>query len=195
METKNFNNKIKPYFSYVGTIGAIISAIAYITIVLIMVFGVAVKHSFSQTIIFAVINAIIGFIIVQFLKIQGIDFAKRENCETLKKHNLLKAKEKKAHSMVYFWVTTTIKDILIKGITLSLTTIGIVYIVISGSQDYTLILLAIVNLFMFACFGLLSLVSAYDYYNDTYIPFLEEKIKNKMEGESCSQLMEKNLEV
>lgn len=178
MAETNFDKKIKPIFSYVGTIGAVMAAIAYVIIVITMVFGVAVSHSISQTIIFAVINAVIGLIIMQFLKIQGIDLAKRieKNQEVLTKYNANRAKQKKLHGLRWFWLTTLTKDILIKCLTLAATTFGIVYIVISASEDYTLLLLALVNLIMFACFGILSLVKAYDFFNDEYIPYIEEKI-------------------
>ena len=58
----------------------------------------------------------------------------------------------------------------------ALTTIGIVYIVIKGSNDYNLILLAFVNLLMFICFGFLGLVKAYKYFCYTYIPYIKEKL-------------------
>ena len=73
----------------------------------------------------------------------------------------------------------------IKGISIIVTTLGAVYIVIQGSQDYTLLLLAVVNLIMFICFGLLSLVNAYDFYNEQHIPYILGKIKEaeKEQGE------------
>lgn len=183
MAETNFDKKIKPIFAYVGTIGAVMATIAYIIIVFIMVFGIAVSHSFSQTIIFAVINAAIGLITMQFLKIQGIDLAKRlnKNKDILEQYNKDRAKEKKLHGLGWFWTITVIKDIIIKCVTLAATTLGIIYIVISASQDYTLLLLALVNIIMFACFGLLSLVKAYDFFNDEYIPFITEQINERNE--------------
>lgn len=183
MNKLDFEQKIKPMFTYVGTIGAIISAITYIAIVFIMVFGVAVNHSLTQTIVFALINAGIGFIIMQFLKIQGIDLAKNveDNVPILAEYNGLRAKEKKSRSLRFFWITSVIKDIVIKVVTLVATTVGIIYVVISSSQNYSLLLLAVVNLFLFACFGLLSLVKAYDFFNEDYIPFVKERINERNE--------------
>ena len=173
---KFFENKIKPILLYVGTIGAIAMAIAYIILMVIMVVGFKAQAGFVRSITFALINAIVGFIIMQFLKIQGLDFAKNipSNAEILDKYNKKRPKQKRTHSLGYFWVRSVIGDILFKVFTVAITTAGIIYIVIEGSNDYTLILLSAVNLIMFACFGLVSLVKAYDFYNDSYIPYLIE---------------------
>lgn len=185
MAETSFDKKIKPIFAYVGSIGAILAAIAYVIIVVIMVFGVAVSQTPFQTLIFAIINAVIGLIIMQFLKIQGMDLAKRleQNIPILKEWNASRAKEKKLHGLGWFWFSTLTKDIIIKCATLAATTYGIIYIVVAASQDYTLLLLALVNLIMFACFGFLALVKAYDFFNDEYIPFLKERLNDKKETE------------
>ena len=178
MLSDRFEKKIKPLLQYVGTIGAIFMAIAYIAIVLIMVLGFSSVTNISQSIVFASVNAIMGLVIMQFLKIQGIDLAKNleANAEILKKYNSTKTKDKKFRSLRHFWWTSFLKDIIVKGITIAITTIGIVYIVICGNSNYSWLLLAIINLFMFACFGLLSLVKAYDFFNESYIPYITEKV-------------------
>ena len=63
-------------------------------------------------------------------------------------------------------------------LTLGATTIGLIYIVIQGSNDYNMLLLAIVNLLMFICFGFLSLVNAYDFFNQKHVPYMVEQLKN-----------------
>ena len=63
---------------------------------------------------------------------------------------------------------------------LALTTIGLIYIVIQGSRDFNLIWLAIVNLLMFISFGLVQLVKAYNNFNNNYIEYVKEQLK---EGE------------
>ena len=63
-----------------------------------------------------------------------------------------------------------------KGITVVATTFGLIYIVIVGSNDWSLMFLAVVNLILFICFGLLALNGAYDYYNNTYVNYMKEKI-------------------
>ncbi len=180
MEKKpnRFEEKIKPVLGYVGLIGAIIMAIAYIVIVMVLIRGFKAE-ALLQTTVFACVNAGVGFIIMQFLKIQGSSFAKMlpENKEIIEKYYRTKTKDKKLHSMTYFWVTTTVKDVIIKCLTLGATTIGLVYIVIVGSNDYNLLLLAIVNLLMFICFGFLSLVNAYDFFNQRHVPYMIDQLE------------------
>ena len=171
-----FENKIKPLLQYVGTIGAVLMSVAYIVVVLVLVVGFKVK-SIEQSLIFAVVNAIVGIIIMQFLKIQGIDFAKSlpENQEILNKY-YVKRKKTKSYSIRYYWTISVIKDVIMKGLSIAITSAGLIYIVIEGSSDYNLLLLAVVNLIMFICFGFLSMTSAYDFYNEKHIPFIKDKL-------------------
>ena len=188
MQEEIFEKKVKPVLKYVGTIGAILMCIAYIAIICIMVFGFNISASITQTLTFALVNAVIGFIIMQLLKIQGIDFAKEieENKKILKQYYNTTTKEKKPKSLTYYWVTSFIKDILLKGAGIAATTIGVIYIVISGSHNYTMLLLAVVNIIMFICFGLLSLVNAYDFFNNEHIPYIKE-VLNEREGEKAEE--------
>lgn len=187
----NFEKKVKPILLYVGTIGAVLMAIAYIAIVLIMIFGFQAATSLSQTLIFAGVNAIIGLVIMQLLKIQGIDLAKSldTNKPILDQYYNTKTKDKKNHSLKYFWLTTITKDVVVKALSIAVTTVGMIYIVIQGTGNTSLLLLALVNLIMFSCFGLLSLVKAYDFFNEEYIPFVQEKI-NEADEERIKQAQE-----
>lgn len=161
--------------------GAILMAVAYIAIICVFVFGMSTNVSLSQTILFAAINAVIGFIIMQFLKIQGISFAKtlEKNQDTLDRYNKTKTKDKKFKSISHYWFSSICKDILIRGLTIMITTSCVVYIVIQGTYDYAYFLLALVNLLMFACFGLIALVNAYDFFNDKHIPYLEDQLNER----------------
>lgn len=189
-----FENKIKPVLTYIGIIGASITSIAYIILMFVLIKGFEYQQT-VQTITFAVINAAVGLIIANFLKYQGLSFAKEldENKEIVKEYYATKTKDKKNHSLVFFWTTSLIKDILIKGLSVAFVTCGLIYIVIVGSNDWNLLLLAIVNLLLFICFGLLSLNKAYEYYNNIYVNYMKEQIKNK-EIKKCSNLTAKNLE-
>lgn len=171
-----FENKIKPLLQYVGTIGAVLMCVAYIVVVFVLVVGFKVKN-IEQSIVFALVNAVVGIIIMQFLKIQGIDFAKSlpENQEILSKY-YTKRKKTKSYSINHYWVTSVIKDVIMKGLSIAITSAGLIYIVIEGSSDYNLLLLAIVNLIMFICFGFLSMTNAYDFYNEKHIPFIKDKL-------------------
>lgn len=193
-----FEKRIKPILKYVGAIGATIMSIIYIIVVLVLIVGFKAQD-ITQTLIFAIVNALVGLIIMEFLRIQGISFAKNlpENQEIIKKYYNNKTKDKKLHSIKYHLWTSVIKDIIVKGITIIISTTGIIYIVIKGSQDYTLLLLAIANLFMFICFGLLALNSSYEFYNNFHVPYMKNQLENKIKKgdiEQCLKSMEKNLE-
>lgn len=189
-----FEKKIRPVLLYVGTIGAGLMVIAYIAVVLVMIFGFEVK-SFSQSLIFAAVNGVVGFVIMQLLKIQGVDFAKnlKENKSILTEwYNLNNPKIKQFKSIKSYWISSIIKDVLGKVITIVFTSCALIYIVIEGSNDYSMLLLAVVNLIMFVCFGLLSLVAAYDFFNNEHIPYLNQLIhsnKVKHQEEEQSQNM------
>lgn len=184
LNKSKFETKVKPVLNYVGAIGAVIMAIAYIIIVLVLIWGFKAE-ALLQTTVFACVNAAVGFVIMQFLKVQGVSFAKMlpENKEIIDKYYQTKTKDKKLRSINYFWTTTVIKDIVIKCLTLAGTTIGLIYIVIAGSNDYNLLLLAVVNLLMFICFGFLSLVNAYDFFNQRHVPYMVDQLEkaNKQE--------------
>ena len=188
-EKKNtFERKIQPILTYVGAIGATLMSIMYIVAVFILIIGFKAQ-SIQSTIIFAVVNAVVGLIIMQFLKIQGVSFAKNlpKNKKILEEYYNTKTKDKKLHSITFYWVTSCVKDILIKGICVIISTMGVVYIVIQGCNDYNLLLLALVNLVMFICFGLLALNKAYDFYNDRHIPYVIDQINKEKENDKNRQ--------
>ena len=190
IEKTTLEKKILPVLNYVGIIGAAIMTVAYIIAVFVLIRGFKAE-TLLQTTIFSCVNAATGFVIMQFLKIQGVSFAKMlpENEELIKRYYQTKTKDKKVHSITYFWTTSVIKDIIVKCLTLAGTTIGLIYIVIQGSNDYNLLFLAIVNLLMFVCFGFISLVNAYDFYNNNHVPYMKEQLEKaeqqepKLEGE------------
>lgn len=187
-----FERKIKPILTYIGSIGAVLTSMAYVILILVFIKGFEFKQT-TQTIIFAIINAAVGLIIANFLKYQGISFAKElpENEELIKQYYSLHTKDKKNHGITFFWVTTVIKDILVKGVGIAVSTAGLIYIVIVGSNDWSLMLMAIVNLILFICFGLLSLNKAYEYFNNVYVNYMKEQINaSKKLGEASPKVPE-----
>lgn len=185
IEKTTLEKKILPILNYVGIIGACIMVVAYIIAVFVLIKGFKAE-ALLQTTIFGCVNAATGFIIMQFLKIQGVSFAKMlpENQEVIDRYYKTKTKDKKTRSIKYFWTTTVIKDVLVKCATLAATTIGLIFIVIQGSNDYNLLFLAIVNLLMFVCFGFISLVNAYDFYNQRHVPYMLEQLAKTDEKET-----------
>ena len=180
--TTTFENKIKPMLTYVGTVGAILTVIAYIILVVVLIFGFKAQ-SITQTIVFAIANGVAGVVIMQFLKIQGISFAKsiEANKDILTEYYNTQTKDKKSKSIKYFWITSVIKDVVLKAISIIVLTTCVIYIVIEGSQNYILLAMALVNILMFLCFGLLSLTSAYDFFNNEHIPYIKERLREYYE--------------
>lgn len=187
IEKTTLEKKILPVLNYVGIIGAAIMVVAYIIAVFVLIRGFKAE-ALMHTTIFGCVNAATGFVIMQFLKIQGVSFAKMlpENQEIIKEYYKTKTKDKKPHSIKFFWTTSVIKDVITKCATLSTTTIGLIYIVVQGSNDYNLLFLAIVNLLMFMCFGFISLVNAYDFYNNNHVPYMVGKLNEAKEAEQNS---------
>lgn len=187
--TQNFfERKIKGILQYIGAIGASLMAIVYVVVVIVMIQGFSRSIDMKNTIVFAVVNALIGLLIMQFLKVQGISFAQNDpkNKEILEQYYKTKTKDKKPRSIRFFWVTSAAKDTLIKGASVAASSIGVIYLVIQGSHDYHLLLLAAANLIMFVCFGLLALNSAYEFYNNRHIPYIIEQIKEGTRNDSTS---------
>ena len=175
--------KLINVLKYIGIIGATICSVAYIFVVIVLIQGFKVETT-TQTVIFAVVNAIVGFIIMQFLKVQGEQFAKNkpENKKIIDEYYNSKTKDKKLHSMRYYWVTSIIQDIFTKVLTVFASTFGIIYIVVVGSNDWNLLMLAFVNLLLFICFGLLALNNAFEFFNNKHIPYMKEKVREVNES-------------
>jgi len=187
IEKTTLEKKVLPILNYVGIIGAAIMVVAYLIAVFVLIRGFKAE-ALMQTTIFGCVNAATGFVIMQFLKIQGVSFAKMlpENQRVIKEYYSTKTKDKKPHSITFFWTTSVIKDVITKCATLSATTIGLIYIVVQGSNDYNLLFLAIVNLLMFMCFGFISLVNAYDFYNNNHVPYMINKLNEAKETKQDS---------
>ena len=170
---------------YVGIIGAAICSVAYIVVVLVLIQGFKAENT-TQTLSFALVNAVVGFIILTFLKIQGESFAKSlpENKAISDAYYEAETKDKKYHSMKYFWITSTIKDILTKVVSVFISTFGIIYIVIIGSNDWNLLLLALVNLLLFISFGLLGLEKSYEFYNTRMVPYMQHQLEMRCDAQN-----------
>ena len=169
---------------YAGIIGAAICSVAYIVVVLVLIQGFKAESN-TQTLTFALVNAVVGFIILTFLKIQGESFAKNlpENKLISDAYYESQTSDKKYRSMKYFWITSTIRDILTKVLGVFASTFGIIYIVIVGSNDWNLLLLAFVNLLLFISFGLLGLEKSYEFYNTRMIPYMQHQLDMRFEAQ------------
>lgn len=177
MDKEIFEKKIKPILTYIGLIGAILTSVAYMIMVVVLIKGFHYQQT-TQTVVFAIANAAVGLIVASFLKYQGTSFAKNlpENQKVINDYYAGKSKEKKNHSLNFYWITSTIRDVLFKGVTVAGSTLGLIYIVIVGSNDWSMMGIAVVNLILFICFGLLALNQAYEYYNNIYVNYMKEHI-------------------
>lgn len=171
----------------IGIIGAILAAVADIICVIIFVYGVHIDINISSMIIFAVINAVIGILINVLLRYQGQKYAEIENEELCAKFHKKKAEKKKKYMSMTTWSGLSfLKDVIIKGCTTTFSICGVIYISIEGSHNPIMILISCATLVLFACFGLVSMNSAYCRFYNVQIPHMQlevEKKENKIKGE------------
>lgn len=189
---KLLTEKIKSLIYWTGLICASISVVAYILIVVVMCVGFSVSASFSTNLIFALISAFVGILIMQFMKLQGIAFAKSEDevKEVWDKFYKKRTKKRKVHSVRYFWVKSISVDIIVKAISIIITSVGTLYVFIEASGDVMRILLAIFNLTLFAGFGMMGLTQAYDFIRDEHLAWMLQQLEEKEENENVEQIKE-----
>lgn len=167
----------------IGIIGSILAAIADLIFVIIFVLGVNIDEELNSTIIFAIINAIIGILISSLLRYQGQKYAEIENEELCNEFYEKKVKESKKHLSMGAWQALNIlKDIIFKGCTTIFSIVGIVYISIKGSKNPIQILITIVSLVLFACFGLINMNSSYCRFYNIQIPYMKLYKEKKENG-------------
>lgn len=166
----------------IGVIGAILAAIADLIFVIIMVLGVHVEAEFNAIVIYAVVNAVIGLLINVLLRYQGQKYAELENEELCKLYYNKQVKEKKYLSIGAWMALKTVQDVIVKGGTTAFSIFGIVYISITGSHNPIQILLAIMTLILFACFGLMAMNAAYVRFYNVQVPFMQQSVYGKTEG-------------
>lgn len=169
------SDKIKEYLIYTGIYGSVISALAYLVTTYVIVTGFQTSIDTEKQLLFSILGALVGLMITALLRAQGITFAKKEpkNMEIMKAYVDAKNKNrktKKYRTIGWYILWATLKDIFIKGSSIGISTWFVLYIFMDGNGDYSLFLLAISNIFMFAGFGLVAMSKSYDRYNDEHIP-------------------------
>lgn len=164
----------------IGIVGAILAGIADIVFVIIFVVGINIEIKTNAAIIFAVINALVGVLINILLRYQGKRYAELENEDLCNKFYKKRVKEKKYHISMNTWLSlNALKDILFKGGTTTFGIFGMVYLSIEGSKNPIQILITIVTLVLFACFGLMNMNSAYCRFYNIQVPYMELKLKEE----------------
>lgn len=166
----------------IGIVGAILAGIADIIVVIIFVIGINMQENMTANIIYAVINAFIGVLINELLRYQGQKYAEIENEEVCERFYRKKVEKEKRHlPLIAYNTVCVIKDIVVKGVTTTFSIIGIIYISFEGSKNPIQILMTIVTLILFACFGLMNMNNAYCRYYNIQVPYMEKKIKEMEE--------------
>lgn len=161
----------------IGVVGAIIAGVADIIFVIIFVLGVNIQAKTNSIVIFSVINSVIGVLINVLLRYQGQKYAEIENADICSKFYRKKAKKKRKHlSMTWWQVINGFLDVILKGATAAFSIFGIIYISIEGSKNPIQILITLVTLVLFACFGLVNMNSAYTRFYNVQLPYMENKI-------------------
>jgi len=172
------NDKLKNLLQYAGAASAFIGALGYIIIIFALVLGFENALTLNQMLLVSVIGAVDGILINVSLRYQGITFAKREteSIRVNKRYQILinKNKKEKEYKLIgWFMFWAIIRDIIFKGITVGLSTYLIMYTFISGNGDYSLFLIALANILLFAGFGAMGLAGMYNKYIEEHIPALE----------------------
>lgn len=174
-------NKItRTILKNVGYIGGILGLLVYSIAMIILVIGFKQEaRTLADILPFAIINAAFGFVICIFLGVQGVITAKSENEELIVKYRNKPPKTKKLHKMWVIWLVEIIKWIFTKGLAIIVVCVGVYEIAIEGSQDYTMLLLALGNILMFVGFGFLALDSLYNKYLENVVPKMIKEIEER----------------
>lgn len=168
----------------IGIIGAILAAIADIIFVIIFVIGINIDIELNSIILFSIVNAVIGLLINFLLRYQGIKYAEIENEELCKKFYKKRIKERKYISIEKWQLIQIIKDIIIKGITTTFCIFGMIYISIKGSKNPIQIVITLITLILFACFGLISMNNSYCRFYNIQVPYMKLKLEEKENKEN-----------
>lgn len=160
-----------------------------------MVLGVDVHVDLKAIIIFAIVNAFIGLLINILLRYQGQKYAEIENDELCKRYYNKKIKERKYMSMEAWFAIKTAQDVVIKGGTTAFSIFGIIYITITGSKNPIQILITLASLILFACFGLISMNSAYTRFYNIQVPYMEMKVGERSDNDFSNNILSVNIGV
>lgn len=178
--TEIMNDTLKKFMLWTASIGAALTAVFYLLAIIILVTGIQNTLTQEKQLLFSLMGAVTGMIMMYLLREQGISLAANESeskqimSEYYKALN--KTKKLKQLKMIgYYRVLWLVIDLFTKGVTVMASTMGIIYVFIEGNGDLGLILLATANLFLFTTFGIIGLSKAYDKYINEHLPAVIER--------------------
>lgn len=188
--------KWKDFLTYTGIVMAVISSIVYLIVVFILINGFEVDYSKEEIISFLLLGAATGVMINIAMRIQGLDLARLtpKAKEVQAKLNDLTAKSKTVN-LKPLWamhLINTIRDIIFKGGTITLTMYFAISISYKGLGEQKYMLLAFANVFMYLGLSLITMNKAYDYYIDKNIPYMEKQIIKLEEERRIEDATNKN---
>lgn len=188
--------KWKDFLTYTGIVMAVISSIVYLIVVFILINGFEVDYSKEEIISFLLLGAATGVMINIAMRIQGLDLARLtpKAKEVQAKLNDLTAKSKTVN-LKPLWamhLINTIRDIIFKGGTITLTMYYAISISYKGLGEQKYMLLAFANVFMYLGLSLITMNKAYDYYIDKNIPYMEKQIIKLEEERRIEDATNKN---
>lgn len=192
------SGKVKNWLVNSGLILAIVSGGIHIALIVILVDGFERNLEDSKLLLFSALNALFVVLISLFMRSQGIQYAKNEptNIKLIEELRDLRAKDTKNKWIlpIEFYMTfQLLKDIIVKGLGVSLTLYYSITIVIEGINDDRYILMAITSTVAALGFGMFDMVKSYEKYNDSHVKYLKNKIaKEKQKNEIHSRTEETN---
>lgn len=184
-------DKIRQTLVYTGTILTVVFAIVNIILLAILIVGFQAKLELNQLLFLAIVQAVFSIAIISSLMYQGIAFAKdyEDNKVIMNAWEELsngRKKEDKIRTISHYVVSSTIKNVLLKGGMVFLTTYSMISIAIMGMNDITILWIGLANILMSVGFGMLSLVGAFDFYIDKHIPAIKVKINKLKEAQNAT---------
>lgn len=181
----DLNEKVKKILIFVGFVMAGISAIVYLTLVIVLVVGFEKHISKNELMIFLLLGIVAGLLINMSLRKQGRDFARNlpEVKELFIEINKLKGESKniKLRPVWVYEAIDILRDILIKGASAFATLYFTISIIVDGLGDVIYILTAISNLTLFTGFGFVGLTNSYDKYLEREVPRIKQEISKLKE--------------
>ena len=174
----DFETSIKPVFNWIGVICAGLLAISYFIGAIILIRGLDQALGTQALVLYAIYNGIMTVLILFSLGIQGQVWARDHNKDIVKRLNDLKPKkEKKIHSMTFYWCTQAPIKIIMKVGWAIFSTLAVTTVFLQGNGDYSLLLMIAMNIILSAGTGLLFCSKTYDYYNDNQVPLMKQEIE------------------
>lgn len=161
----------------IGIIGSVLAAIADMIFVIIFVIGIDIHADMTACLVFAIVNALIGVLINILLRYQGQKYAEIENEETCNKFYHKQVKTRKYMPFGLWQFLQSIKDLFVKGCTATFSVCGALYLTIEGSKNPIQILITLVTLVLFTCFGLMGMNKSYTRFYNIQLPYMEKEIE------------------